>query len=352
MLAYYAHQHGSGHSKFADLFAEIFKENQIILTSYDHNFSGNSKVIMLPNENPDGTACETNQVAPPDYLHYSPVGQRSIQQRSLLLLRSLLENDTKLLIVDVSVEVAALARAASIPYAYVRLPGIRNDQGHLQAFKAATFLLAYFPESFEDDSVPDWVKNKTVYFDFLKGKKLSYSPDKDVDKIERMVVISGKGGNENLHKFLPVLLERFPYAQIKVLGEFKEQHSSPKLEYAGFVDQPEVEINKAQVVVANCGLNTVSELTGIPIPFIAIPEDRPFEEQKFMQRALVKLQLAVDPEKLFELNDKEILNYNNTYNSNGLENLKSFKVLMEKNQFALPTLPNLFRKEQNHTNDN
>ncbi|MFV8224323.1 hypothetical protein [Christiangramia aquimixticola] len=348
MLAYYAHQHGSGHSKFADLFAEFFKSKQIILTSFDHKFSRKSKVIILPSENPDGTTRKSNQVAPPDYLHYSPVGQRSIQLRSSLMLQSLLEHNTQLLIVDVSAEVAALARAASFPYAYVRLPGVRNDEGHLQAFKAATFLLAYYPERFEDESVPDWVRNKTIYLGFIFGEKLKYSPKTQCEEVTSIVVISGKGGNENLNKYLPLLLDRFLSAHIKVLGIFEEQHCSSRLEFAGFVDKPEVEINKAQLVVANCGLNTVSELTGIPVPFIAIAEKRPYEEQKIMQKALVNLDLAIDPQKIFELSDKEILSYTKTYNTNGMENLKTFKTLLENNLFSLPSLPKLFRKSRNN----
>ena len=46
-------------------------------------------------------------------------------------------------------------------------------------------------------------------------------------------------------------------------------------------------IAQADIIVAACGLNTVSEILSLGKRFIAIPEKRPYEEQQTMAKNLV-----------------------------------------------------------------
>jgi len=346
MIGYYAHQHGSGHCNFAEIFSEVFRDEMVVFTSQTFEFSKNSKIFKLADENPDGSAFTGNQIEPPSYLHYSPVGQQSIKVRSLQLLKHIVELDIHFLIVDVSAEISALCRAASVPYAYVRLPGERNDSAHLEAYKGAVFLLAYFPRNFEMDSTPDWVKKKTIYLGFLSKKNHGCGTRELSHRIQQITVISGNGGNKNLQHFIPKLLERFEEAKIKLLGNYENQYSNSRLHYFGFIRQPEKEILGSDLIVANCGLNTVSELTQIPIPYIAIPEDRPFDEQKTIAKLLYRNKLAIDYETILNLSDQEILNYTKMIEHNqGKENLLRFKQLLFENNRALPRIPEFFEKQ-------
>lgn len=68
------------------------------------------------------------------------------------------------MVVDVSVEVAMLARLASVPTICVRLNGKRDDAPHLEAFRGAIGLMAPFHPTLEMADTPAWIRDKTVYF--------------------------------------------------------------------------------------------------------------------------------------------------------------------------------------------
>jgi len=296
MLGYYAHHHGNGHSNYAQIFARIFNQKAVIFTSSNFKFDQKLKIEKLATEDPDGTGTSQKHIAPPAYLHYSPVGQNSIQHRSAQLLNRVIREEIKLLIIDVSAEIAALARAASIPYAYVRLPGERNDPAHLQAFQGAVFLLAYFPESFESPNTPTWVKEKTIYLGFFNRfsttevKKFS-SAHKHVQNV---TVLSGKGGNEQLLSCLPKIQKRFSYSEINIYGAEEFPKKNGNINYRNATSNIRDALQKADLVVANCGLNLTSEILETGKPFLSIPEVRPFGEQEYMHAFLRKNKLAID----------------------------------------------------------
>ena len=104
MIGYYAHQHGSGHLNFARLFAKVFENEICTFSSLKKPEALKGQFVRLADENPDGTASFTNQIAEPDYLHYSPVGQRSIQLRSAQILQEVVERNIQFMVVDVSVD--------------------------------------------------------------------------------------------------------------------------------------------------------------------------------------------------------------------------------------------------------
>ena len=342
MIGYYAHQHGSGHCRFADLFSRNFEQKVNIFTSVDYNFHKRDNLWLLEDENPDGTAYPQNQVQPPDYLHYSPVGQQSIQKRSLQLLETIVKEKIELLIVDVSAEIAALARASSIAYAYVKLPGNRNDSAHLQAFQGAVFVLAYYPKEFEDPCTPQWLVEKTIYLGFLTSSNFS-NIERHSQSISDIAVISGMGGNENLETHLPYLVNRFPNARFHLCGNFNTAFDHPKVIRHGYVTNLDRKLQECDLIIANCGLNTVSELLQIPKPFLVIPEDRPFGEQEFMASVLVNKKLALDMEMVIDFTDAEILQFSKPIRENHTKSiLKQLESMLLKHRTSLPNIPKLF----------
>ena len=342
MIGYYAHQHGSGHCRYGELLANYFQDDLTVFTSYDYQFSEGVHYIKLEDENPDGSTYIQNQMEPPHYLHYSPIGQHSIQKRSLQLLQTIVKRNIKLLIVDVSAEIAALARSSSIPYAYVKLPGDRRDKGHLAAFQGAVFIIAYYPENFEDSNTPEWLRSKTIYLGF-HSKNASSEGFGQATSIENITVISGKGGNENLKKSLPDIFRRFKNANFKVLGEFEEPTEFSNVQYKGFVEDLNSYLSESDLVVANCGMNTVSEIVLLKKPFLAIPEKRPFKEQTSLAMKLVQNGLALDIKMIKQMPDSEILNFPKSTINNHSKDLEIFKSLLMQNLRALPTIPQKFR---------
>ncbi|WP_143960511.1 glycosyltransferase [Litoribacter populi] len=309
MLGYYAHQHGNGHSNYAQIFAKASGYKIPIFTSGYFKFDPGVKVYHLPQEDPDGTETSQDIIPVPDYLHYSPVGQLSIQQRSAKLLQTVLDEGVKLMIVDLSVEMAALCRAASVPYAYVRLPGNRNDSGHLQAFQGATFLLAYYPKEVDSNEIPTWIKEKTIYLGFFdrfgSDERSTTAFSKEINTV---AVISGKGGNENLKANLPKIFERFKDSRIDIygLGLPNGQHDD-NIRLVDYVEGFQQVLKDSDLIIGNCGLNTVSEILGSRKPFLSIAEERPFDEQYNMMKFLVQYDLSVNLMDAYGMTDQEIL---------------------------------------------
>ncbi len=307
MLAYYSHSQGCGHSRFAALMSEYFKGKFKVFTSCPYYFEPGVPIVKLPTEDPDGTGIPAGKMPAPEYLHYSPVNQESIKNRSLKLLTGLINSHVQLLIVDVSVEVAALARVSSIPYAYVRLPGNRNDPAHIQAFQGAVFLLAYYPEEFEPEDTPKWVREKTIYLGFQS--RFQFETTVKPSQLSNILLAIGKGGSENIQKTLDKIQQRFSTAEITAIGDFEKNipERFPKIHFPGFVDNVQAYIEKADLVVASCGLNSIGEILASGKPFICIPEKRPFQEQHISFQNLKRRNHVLDIDEILEMNDKELL---------------------------------------------
>ena len=309
MIGYYAHSHGSGHCNFANIFGKIFGHSLTIFTERVFNFNTDATVIQLASENPDGTEFDRNRFLEPRALHYAPVNITNITSRNQRLLTEVLQKNIRLLIVDVSVEIAMLARVSSIPYAYVRLPGNRDDVGHLNAYEGASFLLAYFDEALESVDTPNWVRRKTIYIGFLSRYMFDDKTHQvyEVNATESSADTNVIRSNEQPSQKKPLLLHISGFGGSKSLdfrglenkyrlfsiGPATSTRSSP-ITHLGVVKSTKPYIAQADIIVAACGLNAVSEILSLGKRFIAIPEKRPYEEQQTMAKNLATQGWAVN----------------------------------------------------------
>jgi hypothetical protein len=292
MIAYYAHSHGSGHAKCAENLSISTPEQFVILTDSDYKFHKNLHVVRLENEHVDGSELYYNRDDQPHYVHYSPIGLKKIIRRSRTIIDTVLKNNVQLMIVDVSVEVAALARASSIPYAYRRLSGNRNDVAHLEAYRGALFLIAYYPESFEDCETLEWVKAKTLYLGFTQPLCKRLLP---VDSVSYdYTIIQGFGGAKQTDWILKMLVELKPNSQIVVVGPIKNRIKDTRITYTGAVANIQSFITNAKTIIASCGSNLSKEIMDKGKRFLAIPEERPYREQHIYARTLERNGLAIE----------------------------------------------------------
>ncbi|MGO4911766.1 hypothetical protein [Leeuwenhoekiella sp. W20_SRS_FM14] len=302
-IAYYAHSHGSGHSRYASRFAEGYGSNCVILTDSLYNFPDNAEVQHLPNEDLDGTQLLPDSYNKPKYLHYSPVGLSKILKRNTYILEALQKFSIDLLIVDVSVEIAALARVSSVPYVYRRMPGNRSDLAHTEAYRGALFLLAYYPKDFESIDTPAWIIAKTCYLGFIdKPEKQSIQHEKPFYDI---TIVTGFGGTA-ITTLLPVLLAQFPDYSIQIIGPVDPTIKNENITYQGVVERIEDFIHKDTIVIASCGTNMVLKMISLGKKFLAFPEERPYLEQETTATILENLNIAykVDVHNLKPLIDK------------------------------------------------
>lgn len=320
-LGYYAHHHGSGHCRQIDKLAALLpteaRQQLTVFTSvtsdaYMFAAIDEAQVVRLPAEDEradDVLAGRAGQYWQPASLHYSPVGNSDIQQRSHKILDTIYQRRIDLMIIDVSVEVAMLCRAASVPYLYVRLPGLRDDEPHLNAFAGALALLAPYPRTLESTKTPEWISQKTLYLDFIntqqrdaqtyqdfikhlmqlitdkKALSLMLS-DKDKNTSTTVTVIKGYGGHQAIDAKLPELRQLLPHAFIISLGPIDED----KRHYVDIaVDVSDVTpfIEHSDYLLMACGLNAVAQAYDYATPLVVLPDDRPHQEQEVMAEALI-----------------------------------------------------------------
>ncbi len=346
MIAYYAHSEGSGHARYASIFYNLLAGKLKIFSSTPSNFSPEIRIMKLAKEDPDGTELPIDSVGFPDYLHYSPVGQHSIQRRSLQLLTGLVNGRCNLFFIDVSVEVAALARASSIPYAYIKLPGLRNDNPHLQALKGSIFNLAYYPEAFEHPSTPKWMKDKTLYLDYFSRFSLDQNNTGNTPTtIRKILVIRGKGEASKLLKSLPDIGKRFEGLEIKALGDFSELETSISgIHFLGYQSKVSAFINEADLVISSAGLNLTSEILYSQKIFCCIPEKRPFNEQEHTASVLYNHRLAYNITDILLLSNEELIQDRETYDhTTSLKKMQLFLSWLETSGFDTKKLVTSFK---------
>lgn len=320
-LGYYAHHHGSGHCRQIDKLAALLpteaRQQLTVFTSvtsdaYMFAAIDEAQVVRLPAEDEradDVLAGRAGQYWQPASLHYSPVGNSDIQQRSHKILDTIYQRRIDLMIIDVSVEVAMLCRAASVPYLYVRLPGLRDDEPHLNAFAGALALLAPYPRTLESTKTPEWISQKTLYLDFINTQQRDAQTyqdfikhlmqlitdkkalslmlnDKDKDTPTIVTVIKGYGGHQAIDAKLPELRQLLPHAFIISLGPIDED----KRHYVDIaVDVSDVTpfIEHSDYLLMACGLNAVAQAYDYATPLVVLPDDRPHQEQEVMAEALI-----------------------------------------------------------------
>ena len=337
MIGYYAHSHGSGHCNYAKIFSKIFKRSLTVFTDRDYNFDRETNVICLENENPDGTEFHRDRFAEPPALHYAPVHMRKITRRNCIILDAIVQKKIELLIIDVSVEIAMLARVSSIPYAYVRLQGDRTDLPHINAFEGASFLLAYFPEELEDATTSLWIREKTIYLGFLsqfslEGQNSERPPEYEEAHKPILLHLSGFGGHRSVD-----FENLCGHYDIYSVGPTRLSKKAVGVTQIGVVDSTRPYIQHADMILAACGLNTTSEILSLGKRFIAQPEKRHYSEQERTACNLHRMKWGVNTNACQNLGDAVALlktwNRNNNLPKIDLDILEKFYRDLRKTHF-------------------
>ncbi|WP_350559611.1 hypothetical protein [Psychrobacter sp. CAL346-MNA-CIBAN-0220] len=359
-IGYYAHHHGSGHCRQADKLAALLsleiRQQLTVFTSlptdaYTFTTINEEQIVRLnaEDERPDDVlAGRAGQYWQPSSLHYSPVGNTDIQTRSWQILDGIKQRQIDLMIIDVSVEVAMLCRVASVPYLYVRLAGIRDDTPHINAFTGALGLLAPYPQALEALKTPDWVRQKTLYLDFLpaaNGEILPYKAFIQMlstlttettvhDRLYTLLsgtinessdtmlitLIKGYGGHEAIDAKLPELRRALPDAIIISLGPIDDDMRK-FVDIAAHVDDVTPFIAHSDWLLMACGLNGIAQAYHYDTPLVVLPDNRPHQEQEVMAETLIKQGRALSWEQFIgrivegKIQDMALAYENNKYNN-------------------------------------
>lgn len=293
-IGYYVHHQGVGHWQRACAIAAALDRPCTLIGTFAgiDTAEAPGPVLDLPDDRLDeGFDGRDGEASRPHGLHYAPLAHRGIRTRMARIAAWAEATDPLLLVVDVSVEVALLARLLSLPTLVFRLAGTRTDLPHLEAFRSADRLIAPFPEPLEAEGVPDWVRAKTDYAGFL-GRPLAGREDGDAGG--PIVVVFGRGGGGGALANLAAAARAVPERDWHVLGPVTGEGERPvNLHLHGWVPDADAWIARAGLVVGGAGDGVVAAVAARGRRFLCLPEERAYGEQVEKARALVRLGAAV-----------------------------------------------------------
>lgn len=289
-IGYYVHHQGEGHRQRAALIADAYRGPLTLIGTGLADICGQVRCLDLPDDRlPHGAFDGADGTTRPPALHYAPLHHEGLRKRVAMITDWIAVSRPALMIVDVSVEVAMLARLASVPVVYVRLNGRRDDRPHCDAFASAAALLAPFAQPLEDLSTPDWVKTKTYYAPGIVKSEATRPVDPG-----RVLVVVGKGGAAADGEMWAAAAAAVPERRWRVIGPSTLPAQIPKnLEILGWVENADAEIASAGVVIGAAGDGLVSAVLAHARPFICVPEPRPFHEQVLKAERLAAIDAAI-----------------------------------------------------------
>jgi hypothetical protein len=273
MIGYYIHHQGSGHRHRASSVARLADVELTGLSTGPRPAGWTGPWVDLPD---DAGVGPEQDITAHGRLHYVPLGSRGLSARMAMIAAWIDAERPEALVVDVSVEVAVLARLLGVPAVVVAQPGHREDAAHRLAYDVASRIIAPWPRALGGlwGATPeDLVKTRFV------GGISRYAPVADPvvpTAVRRVVVVNGTGGRgSSMAEVAAARLASRGWEWIHL----DRAHGT-------WVDDPWPLLCSASVVVSHAGQNLIAEIAAARRPALLLPQDRPFDEQRVMASAL------------------------------------------------------------------
>lgn len=285
LIAYYAHHHGRGHLLRAEQLAAAAPGRVVLLSSYEGPTAAPFAArVRLPLD--DGGVAGTEAVA--GLLHYAPLGSRGLATRMAAIADVLASGDVGACVVDVSVEVALLARLHGVPVVWVRQHGHRSDAPHRLAAAAAAVQVVPWPAWLDRPAVaslpgPPAATAPLVHVGGLSvhaGRAMSPPPG-----TRRVLVLDGTGGSTGRGALAAHVAAACPGWTVESCGPGTAGGRDGVVDH-GWCADPFGLLQRADVVVASAGTNAVMDVAAAGRPLVCVPQDRPYGEQHAKARAL------------------------------------------------------------------
>lgn len=277
-LLWYVHHHGSGHWRRTLAVTRLLDREVVYLSSSAPAgpLPAGHRLVLLPLDAP---APERSATANGRF-HWAPTHHAGLLARQALMLATVQEVSPALAVVDVSVEVAVLLRAAGVPVVAVRLPGDRGDRAHRLGFDVADQVVMPVPEAWGMHTGAA----RTTAVGLVSG--LGGVPAPAPDGPPHVVVLVGRGGSRLDLAQCVQLAAECPEWTVTVLGLPPTPGLPANLRIPGHVEDPSDHLASATVVVGNAGLGSVADVIRAGRPLVVVPEPRPFGEQAATAAAL------------------------------------------------------------------
>ncbi|MCP2288702.1 glycosyltransferase [Nocardia amikacinitolerans] len=289
MIGYYIHHHGSGHLVRARRISACLAQPVTALSSLtlsdDEIFDD---VVHLPAGNPAATVRDPTASG---VLHWAPRHDRGQAERMSAVAAWLAATRPDALVVDVSVEVALLARLHGVPVVCMALPGARTDPAHQLVHRVAERLIAAWPRELYD---PAWLRpyaDKTRYVGGIT--RFDGRPPLFAARDERptVLVVGGAGG------------AAFTAGMVRACALRHRQYHWRTIGLGDWVDDPWPELCRADVIVTHAGQGAIADVAAAGKPAVVVPAPRPFDEQLATARTLASAGIALTVDRWPDLED-------------------------------------------------
>ncbi|KUG58680.1 hypothetical protein [Nesterenkonia jeotgali] len=219
-------------------------------------------------------------------LHWAPLHHPGLRRRSAQLSAWIDHAAPQLLVADVSVEIALLARLHGIPVVTVALPGDRSDPAHRLGYSVSTAVVGMWPAQ------ATGILTGAPAVQALGGLSRFTPAPRDArpaspstghpsaraaaeDPPLEVLVLSGAGGGAVPPAAVAQLRRALPKARLRVLGG-----------ESGWEDDPWKLLQRADLVLTAAGQNSIAEVAASRTPALVTALDRPHQEQQHMLAAL------------------------------------------------------------------
>lgn len=265
MIGYYVHHHGRGHLSRACAIIAALDAPVTVLSSLPRPADWLGSWLSLPFDTDvdDDIAADARAGG---HLHWVPLGSRGLRERTAAVSAWIAGAEPAAVIVDVSVEVALLARLHGVPVVSFALPGRRDDPVHTLGFGVSSAVIAAWPATASGMLIADAPVRAVGA---ISGRPPVAERSRGDSDQRRVLVLSGSGGDEFTAAAVADARAQTPGWQWDHLGGAAGRWS----------DDPWDDICQADVVVTHAGQNAVAEVAAARRPAIIIPQQRPFDEQ-------------------------------------------------------------------------
>jgi hypothetical protein len=281
VIGYYIHHHGRGHLNRATAIARALNEPVTGLSSLDRPDAWPGEWVQLPLDTDAGTDAEANtglrDPTAQGRLHWVPLGVGGVRDRAAAISHWIAVQRPSVVVVDVSVEVALLARLDGVPVVTFALPGDRTDDAHTLGFDVATLALGAWPAeaSMMCPQVSSDIEQKLVPAGAIGRFAPAQSSEARARSPRRALVIGGAGGDEITAEHISAAARQTPGWSWEHLGTS-----------GTWVSDVWHHLQRAAVVITHAGQGALADVSAARIPAIILPQDRPHGEQRAAAAAL------------------------------------------------------------------
>ncbi len=290
-IGWYIHHQGRGHlHRFLAVAPEL--EAVTVLSSLPRPpEAGRTEWIELPLDVPLSPG-QHDTVAAGGLLHWAPQGDTGYRSRMATIAAWIAAAHPSVVVVDVSVEVALLARLMGAQVVWVAQRGIRADRAHGLAHAAAEVIIAPWTAATEiappaGAGTPGF--GRTAHVGALS--RFDRRTPRPLPTERRVCLLLGFGGHSVRAEDIAAAAAATPDWTWEITGEI-DVAGSPNV----ICHPPDCDVwallGRAAVVVASASGNAVSEVAAARRPLICLPQERPFAEQRQQASALSAAGLA------------------------------------------------------------